>query len=158
VGKIVEVTHHPDADSLFIEKIDIGEAEPRQIISGLRKFYSLEEMMGRLLVVVANLKPSKLKGTLSAGMVLCAATADHSKVELVNPPAGSVPGDVINAKGIAANPDAKVDPKKKNHAWRKSISLMRTNDDKVACFDGIPLIVEGKGECTVPSLNSQALG
>ena len=158
VGKIVEIKAHPDADSLFIEKIDIGEAEPRQIISGLRKFYTEEQMLGRLLVVVANLKPSKLKGTKSAGMVLCAASDDHSQVELVDPPAGSVAGDVIHAEGIPATPDAKVDPKKKNHAWRKAIPLMRTNAQRVAVFEGVPLVVDGKGQCTVPSLGDMALG
>ena len=158
VGKIVEITAHPDADSLYIEKIDIGEAEPRQIISGLRKFYTEEQMLGRLLVVVANLKPSKLKGTKSAGMVLCAASDDHSQVELVDPPAGSVAGDVIHAEGIPATPDAKVDAKKKNHAWRKSIPLLRTNGERVAVFEGIPLVVDGKGQCTVSSLGDMALG
>ena len=55
VGKIVEVSKHPDADSLYIEKIDIGEASgPRTIISGLVNYVPIEEMQNRMVVILAN--------------------------------------------------------------------------------------------------------
>lgn len=73
VGKVVEVEKHPEADTLYIEKIDVGEPEPRTIVSGLAKFVPIEEMKGRMVVVLCNLKPAKLKGIMSAGMVLCAS-------------------------------------------------------------------------------------
>ena len=56
VGKIVEVWNHPKADKLYCEKIDCGEGEPREIASGLREHYSLEEMQGKRLLVICNLK------------------------------------------------------------------------------------------------------
>jgi aminoacyl tRNA synthase complex-interacting multifunctional protein 1 len=56
VGLITKVWVHPDADKLYCEEIDVGETEPRLIASGLRKHYSLEEMLGSRVIVVANLK------------------------------------------------------------------------------------------------------
>lgn len=67
VGKIVSVHKHESADKLYCEMIDIGEAEPRAIASGLVNHYSLEEMQGRRLIVVANLKPRNLCGFRSNG-------------------------------------------------------------------------------------------
>lgn len=74
VGKIVEVSKHPDADSLYIEKIDLGEASgPRTIVSGLVNYVPLEEMKDRMVVILANLKAANLRGVQSHGMVLCAS-------------------------------------------------------------------------------------
>lgn len=69
----MEVTRHPDADSLYVEKIDVGEEKPRTVISGLVNFISIEELQDRLVVVLCNLKPSKMRGIESQGMVLCAS-------------------------------------------------------------------------------------
>lgn len=74
VGKIVEVSKHPDADSLYVEKIDLGEAVPRTIVSGLAKYVSIEQMKDRSVAVLCNLKPAKMRGVESQGMVLCAST------------------------------------------------------------------------------------
>lgn len=73
VGKIVEVSKHPDADSLYVEKIDLGEAVPRTIVSGLAKWVPIEQMENRLVAVLCNLKPAKMRGVESQGMVLCAS-------------------------------------------------------------------------------------
>ncbi|EFN77433.1 Tyrosyl-tRNA synthetase, cytoplasmic [Harpegnathos saltator] len=74
VGKIIEVKKHPDADSLYVEKIDLAEPSgPRTIVSGLVNYVPLNEMENRMVVVLANLKPASLRGILSHGMVLCAS-------------------------------------------------------------------------------------
>lgn len=73
VGKIVEVSRHPDADALYVEKIDLGEKEPRTVVSGLVNYVPIEEMRERMVVVLCNLKPAKMRGVESAGMVLCAS-------------------------------------------------------------------------------------
>lgn len=73
IGKIVEVSKHPEADSLYVEKIDLGEEQPRTIVSGLVNFIPIEEMQGRMVVVLCNLKPAKMRGIESKGMVLCAS-------------------------------------------------------------------------------------
>lgn len=64
---------HPDADSLYVEKIDVGEAEPRTVVSGLVQFAPREELQDRLVVVLCNLKPQKMRGIESKGMLLCAS-------------------------------------------------------------------------------------
>lgn len=74
VGKIVKVWEHPDSEKLWCEEIDVGEDKPRQIVSGLRAWYSKEEMLGKRLIAVCNLKTAKLGGVPSAGMVMCAQT------------------------------------------------------------------------------------
>ena len=70
VGRLLEVTEHPESDKLYVEKIDMGEEEPRQILSGLKLFIPMEQMTG-LVVVLANLKARKLAGMESNGMVIC---------------------------------------------------------------------------------------
>jgi tRNA-binding EMAP/Myf-like protein len=67
VGVITKVWHHPAAERLFCEEIDVGEGAPRQIASGLREHFTLEQMQGRRVVVVTNLKPAKLVGFESNG-------------------------------------------------------------------------------------------
>ena len=70
VGKIVEIKKHPNAEKLFIEKIDLGEQNKRQIISGLVDFYTENELLNKKVVVVANLETAKIRGEISEGMVL----------------------------------------------------------------------------------------
>ena len=71
-AKITAVERHPKADKLFIEQIDDGSGEPRTIVSGLVGHYTEEELVGRTVVLVANLKPAKLRGVESRGMLLAA--------------------------------------------------------------------------------------
>lgn len=78
VGKIVEIVDHPEAEKLYIERIDVGEDKTRQIISGLKDYYTKEEMLNKKVIVVANLKPAKLRGTLSEGMLLAAEDKDKN--------------------------------------------------------------------------------
>ena len=75
VGTIVECKAHPKADRLLVEQVDLGN-EVRQIVSGIAKFYKPEELVGKQVVVVTNLKPVKLRGVESNGMILCAANDD----------------------------------------------------------------------------------
>ncbi|CAN0399962.1 unnamed protein product, partial [Hapterophycus canaliculatus] len=69
VGVIVKAWEHPDSEKLFCEEIDLGEGTNRMIASGLRAFYTLEEMQGRRVIVLANLKARNIGGFKSNGMV-----------------------------------------------------------------------------------------
>lgn len=60
VGRILEASKHPDADSLYVEKIELGEPAPRTVVSGLVKFVPIEQMQNRMVVILCNLKPGKL--------------------------------------------------------------------------------------------------
>lgn len=64
---------HPDADSLYLEKIDVGEAEPRTVVSGLVAYVSQEELQDRMVLLLCNLKPQKMRGIESQAMLLCAS-------------------------------------------------------------------------------------
>ena len=64
---------HPDAESLFVETVDLGEAQTRTVISGLSGLVPMEELKDRLGVFVCNLKPVKMRGIESQGMLMCAS-------------------------------------------------------------------------------------
>ena len=81
------------------------------MISGLVKFIPDAEMQDRMAVLLCNLKPSKMRGIMSEAMVMCASTPE--KVEILAPPPGAKPGDVVEVKGFNRAPDAQLNPKKK---------------------------------------------
>lgn len=85
VGTIVSCEKHPKADRLLVEQIDLGD-ETRQIVSGIAKFYQPEDLVGKQVVVVTNLKPVKLRGVESNGMILCAADKKHLSIVSVDQP------------------------------------------------------------------------
>ncbi|MTM43000.1 methionine--tRNA ligase subunit beta, partial [Turicibacter sanguinis] len=72
VGEIKECKQHPKADRLLVSQIDLG-SEVRQIVSGIAEHYQPEQLVGKKVLVVTNLKPVKLRGELSQGMVLAAS-------------------------------------------------------------------------------------
>ena len=78
VGKVLEVAHHPNADKLLVLKVDLGP-ETRQIIAGIRSDYSPESLLGRQIVVVANLAPRKMRGLESQGMLIAAVVRDDEE-------------------------------------------------------------------------------
>ena len=75
VGEVLKCEPVPKAKKLLVSQIRIGD-EVRQIVSGIAKYYKPEEMVGKKVMVVTNLKPAKLAGILSEGMILCAEDAD----------------------------------------------------------------------------------
>lgn len=150
VGKIVEVSRHPDADSLYLEKIDCGEAAPRTVISGLVKFIPIEEMKDRYCVVLCNLKPAKMRGILSEAMVMCASSPEN--VEILAPPEGSVPGDLVHVEGYPRVPDAVMNPKKK--IFETVAPDLHTNGDLLACYKDKTFVVPGKGPVKAQTLKN----
>lgn len=79
VGEILTAERVPKSDKLLRFTIDLGEAEPRQILAGIAEHYEPEKMIGRKVVVVANLKPRKLRGYESQGMVVAASVGDEGR-------------------------------------------------------------------------------
>ena len=75
VGTILSAEKHPKADRLLVEQIDLGE-ETRQIVSGIAANFTPEDVVGKKVIVVTNLKPVKLRGVESQGMILCASNQD----------------------------------------------------------------------------------
>lgn len=131
IGKILEVSHHPDADALYLEKIDCGDATgPRTVISGLVKHVPIDEMRERMVVVLCNLKPAKMRGIVSEAMVMCASTPE--KVELIQPPEGVKPGDRVLFDKYPGEPDSQLNPKKK--IWEQVAPDIKTDDQGVATY------------------------
>lgn len=81
VAEVLEVKDHPNADKLLILKLKVGE-ETRQVVSGIKKYYGSEDLIGKKVVLVANLKPVKLRGEESHGMIL--AAEEEGKLTLVS--------------------------------------------------------------------------
>jgi methionyl-tRNA synthetase len=91
IGKVIEAGDHPNADKLIVLKVDLGDQQ-RQIIAGLKGYYTPEELMGKEITVVTNLAPRMMRGLESQGMLLAASSADRSKVVVLTPDAEIEPG------------------------------------------------------------------
>ena len=76
VATIREAAEHPDADRLLVLQVDAGEGQTRQICAGIKSHFEPAALVGRQIVIVANLAPRKIRGQLSNGMLLAAGDAD----------------------------------------------------------------------------------
>ena len=94
VGTVVDSKRVEKTDKLLCSQIDLGEEKPRTIVSGIAKFYAPEDIIGRQVIVVANLKPVKLRGIMSEGMVLCASDKDGN-LTLISPSAKIASGSEV---------------------------------------------------------------
>jgi len=83
IGVVVSAELHPNADRLLVLKVDIGESAPRQLVAGIKGSYEPTALVGKQVVVIANLQPAVLRGVESQGMVL--AATDGSSVVLLSP-------------------------------------------------------------------------
>jgi methionyl-tRNA synthetase len=79
VGQILTAERIPKADKLLRFTIDLGEASPRQILAGIAQYYEPEKLIGRKVIVVANLAPRKLRGLESQGMILAASIGEEGR-------------------------------------------------------------------------------
>ncbi|KUI55951.1 tRNA-aminoacylation cofactor ARC1 [Cytospora mali] len=182
VGYILKAIKHPEADSLFVSTIAMGDPKGtpdtdeyegqvvRTVCSGLNGLVPLEEMQGRKVVVVCNLKPVKMRGIKSSAMVLAASPkvkegeADDHKgpVELVTPPADAKAGERVFFDGWKGEPEKQLNPKKK--IWETFQPGFTTTESLEVGFDaGVVKELEGKdglgklmteagGVCTVKTL------
>lgn len=137
VGHIQKAIKHPDADSLYVSTIDMGDAEgPRTVCSGLAGIIPLEDMQDRYIVCVANLKPVTMRGIKSCAMVLCASRENEDpaskEVEFVNPPKGAKPGDKIFFETYDQVPEKQLNPKKK--IWEACQAGFTTNENKEVIY------------------------
>lgn len=85
IARIKNVEDIPNADKLYKLVIDVGELGERTICAGIKQHYKKEELIGKEIVIVANLEPRKMKGIESQGMLLAACNEDHTKVILLQP-------------------------------------------------------------------------
>ncbi|KFP50177.1 Aminoacyl tRNA synthase complex-interacting multifunctional protein 1, partial [Cathartes aura] len=153
VGCIITAKKHPDADTLYVEEVDVGEASPRTVVSGLVKHVPLDQMQNRMAILLCNLKPAKMRGVVSQAMVMCASSPE--KVEILAPPPGAVPGDRITFEGFPGDPEKELNPKKK--IWEQIQPDLHTNDQCVATYKGVPFEVKGKGVCRAETMANSGI-
>ncbi|KAL2469417.1 putative methionine--tRNA ligase [Abeliophyllum distichum] len=154
VGLITKAQKHPDADSLYVEEIDVGEAQPRTVVSGLVKYIPLEEMQNRKVCVLCNLKPAAMRGIKSQAMVLAASNSDHTKVELVEPPQSAAVGERVTFPGFEGTPDEVLNPKKK--VWETLQVDLHSDKELVACYKNVPFTTSA-GVCRVSSIGEGSI-
>ncbi|MCJ1328652.1 G4 quadruplex nucleic acid binding protein [Thelotrema lepadinum] len=163
VGHILKAVAHPNADSLYVSTIAVGDPAGtdntseyegqivRTVCSGLNGLVPLEEMQNRKIVAVCNLKPVTMRGIKSAAMVLAASPRlkegevdNHGgPVELVSPPAGARAGERILFDGWEGEPEGVLNPKKK--VWEMCQVGFTTTDDLGVAFE-VGKVEQLKGE------------
>ena len=94
VATVRSAEPHPNADRLVVLRVDLG-GEERQLVAGIRAHYDPATLVGRQVIVVANLEPAKLRGVESQGMVLAAADEANNRVVLLRPDEAVTPGAVV---------------------------------------------------------------
>ena len=135
VGKILKAWEHPEAEKLYCEEVDVGEEKPRQIASGLRPFYKLEDMQNQTVLVLCNLKARSLVGFPSHGMVMCASNDDHTKVEFAVPPEGAKIGERVVFDGFVGEPEVENKVAKKK-IFEKIAPDLKTDDKGNVIYKG----------------------
>lgn len=149
VGRVVEVSRHPESQKLYVEKIDMGpelnaatDNSPRVILSGLQEHVKEQDFLNRLVLIIANLEPRKIAGIPSNGMVLCASTSgSHDdadrKVTLLEIPEGTPLGERVVFEGHDM-PYPPVLKKKLAKKFEEVMVDVKTNEEGVVCWKGIP--------------------
>lgn len=136
VARILEAWDHPDADRLLVLRIDLGREE-RQIVAGIVGRYDPADLPGRHIVVVANLKPARLRGEVSQGMLL-AAEDDEGRLGLLTAP-GAEPGVRIAAEGAGPPAPEVTFPEFQQHELRAGPSGVTHNGKALG---GATLVVD----------------
>jgi methionyl-tRNA synthetase len=96
-GVIRSVTVHPAADKLYVIEVDVGEATARTVVAGLRPSYTVEQLVGRRVLLLANLAPRTIRRMTSQGMILAAEQGDRAV--LIAPPEPAAPGTFLSGRG-----------------------------------------------------------
>lgn len=147
VSKISSIEKHPTAEQLYVIQLDVGADKPRQVCAGLVNFYTPDKLQDRLVCTMMNLKPKKLRGVASTAMVL--AGSEGNQVRVVDPPAGSVVGDVLYLEG--GEPNANTPKALSSTIWTKVVGGFKVQGGKATVAG--KTLVSAKGVCLVPDLS-----
>ena len=151
-AKIIKAEKHPEADKLYIETLDDGSGTERIILSGLVPYFSADELTGRDIIIADNLKPRKMRGIESRGMLLAADYTDSSGkecVEILCCP-GAAPGTpvVLGGSDPASEKPAEIDA---DTFFACPINVA----DNCVTVGGVPLVAAGKKITTVYTVNGE---
>ena len=168
IGTVVEVNDHPEAEKLYVLKVDLGEEEPRTIVTNIKSFYPYDRMMGRKLLVVSNLKPANFRGVKSFGMLMAAEDLEMGgdKLLLLDPsvdvPNGTLMSSGLEVKGLRCEMKhlekvtIKVAKVKDGKFLGMDIDLPEGSPERVAAvIDGEKAIVLGDGNGCVMTVDGE---
>jgi len=152
VGLIISAEQHPDAEKLYVEKVDVGDGQPRTVVSGLVDFMPASALTNRRAVLLCNLKPAKMRGIESQAMVLAASDVDHTVVELLTPPDGCAIGERIVFEGHPGEP---LPPNQiaKKKVWEAVQPELGTDAQCIALYGRLPFSTQ-HGPCTVATVKN----
>jgi len=134
VGKILSVERHPNAEKLYVEKVLLGDGE-RQIVSGLVPYISAQELTGKSVIIVKNLKAAVLRGVQSQGMLL-AAQNEKNELEVVSPTNAKV-GEKVKFEGEEGKPAAEI-------VYEQFLTVKLEAKNYEAYANGKALLLNGK--------------
>ena len=164
VGEIMSCETHPDPESskLLVSRVDCGEeGGPRSVCSGIAAHYANpQDLVGKKVVIVGNLKARNMKGVKSHGMCLCASNGDKSKIEVVEAPEGSSLGERLTFSGFTGDkmPDIHGENKVvKKKLWNKVKDGFNSNAEGNVNWFGSDLIGVN-GSVKAPSLKNCRVG
>ena len=132
IGTVTAVEDHPEAEKLYILKVDVGEEEPRTVVTNIKSFYPYDKMMGRKLLLVANLKPANFRGVKSFGMLMAAEDLEMggSSLLLLDPsvdvPNGTLMSCGMETKGLRCE---------MKHLEKVTIKVAQVKDGKFLGMD-----------------------
>ncbi|GMI14617.1 hypothetical protein TrVE_jg5496 [Triparma verrucosa] len=151
-AQVKSAEQHADAEALLICKVDVGEEEERTVVAGLAAHMTVEELQGKMAICVANLKPSKMRGVESQGMLLGVEDGENFG-GLLEPPQGAKPGDVMKFEGFEVKPDAMMKSKGAVKCFERVVEGLKINDKGVAeCGDGAAMVNAGNGLAVTSSV------
>lgn len=150
-GHILSCQRVSQADALFLLKVDVGEQQPRQVVSNLCMHYEEEEMRDRKALVYCNIKPSKKRGYDSNAMLLNATKDEggaNEQKELLEPPAGAQVGERPVCGDLqVGSTSGELSTRNISKSWDKVRPLLQTDHSKGATFKGVPLTFSGQRIC-----------
>ncbi len=149
VARIVDVQEHPNADRLYVLKLSLG-TEERQLVAGLRNHYSREELIGRKIIIVYNLKPAKIRGMVSNGMLLAADNGKDVRFLTVGDHAKE--GDRVRIGDYDYNNHGRIEIRDLE-AYRLHISTIDGKPVATASVDDETLVLNCRGESVFPERN-----
>lgn len=167
---ILEAEPHPEADSLLVCKVDCGDVaedgspEPRTVVAGLAQKIAIEDLVGKHVVAVTNLKPAKMRGIESTAMLLAASDGkegDDEKVELLIVPDDVPNGELLKWEGKeVSEPDTLMKNKGALKAFDRVKAALRTNGEGEATFtgdDSTHRLISSRGPVKAASLKDAAI-
>ncbi|KAK0141518.1 Aminoacyl tRNA synthase complex-interacting multifunctional protein 1 [Merluccius polli] len=146
IGRILSIRRHPLADTLSVQVVELGESTPRTVVSKHNQGQDIEELCGRLVVLLCN-----LKGVTSQARLLCCSTSDDH-IEMLAPPPCSTPGDRVTFNNYPGEPDREL--VSKDRVWEILQPDLQTDGRGVANYKGAWFEVKGKGLCRTPTLTN----